>query len=114
MEIKQVGPFFVSIALIIALSVFATWWIMKPSQVLDKQSVYYSSKKGSVEERFKKNDTEHRAINSRLDKHAEAIGDLESQIQDLHTEKSEEGELKVAPRQKYAKGWDYIDFPENW
>ncbi|RJQ26044.1 hypothetical protein C4565_07450 [Candidatus Parcubacteria bacterium] len=54
----------------------------------------------------------------RLNKHAEAISDLEQRLNELKTDssstRSDSSSEKKSKIRKYTKGWDFKDFPENW
>ncbi|MFA5870796.1 MAG: hypothetical protein WC842_02825 [Candidatus Paceibacterota bacterium] len=60
------------------------------------------------EKRIAKLEKKDKEQDFRLDKHADAISDLQEQINGINQPKKEN---------KYKKGWDcpdYPDFPENW
>lgn len=117
------GVILLLIIFLLGLRIFTNIFSPSPKKVEKVETVSKNSNtqwKKSVEKRFQKNNTEHKIINSRLDKHADAISDLQSQIDSLR-EKPKEGteivELKKEQpkkKNKYKKGWDFRDFPENW
>lgn len=71
------------------------------------------------ETRIKKGEKKDREQDFRLDKHANAISDLESRLNGLITDSSfvpsDSTSIKTGKKiRKYTKGWDFKDFPENW
>ena len=70
------------------------------------------------EKRIVKLEKHAKITDKRLDLHADAIGDLQEQINKLKDkpEKKMEADADTQPQKenKYKKGWDYQDFPENW
>lgn len=89
----------------------------KEQQIVKKKAPPLPSWRKEVERRLKKNDTDHKIIDSRLDRHADAIDYLENEINKVKEEKKEISK-EVKPnsgiQKKFTKGWDFKDFPENW
>ena len=101
---------------------FGIEYLFTKRDIKKENTTITSPWKKSVEKRFQKNNAEHKIINARLDKHADAISDLQLQIDGIKNGKTELSKTenleakKEQPKKvnKYQKGWDYKDFPENW
>ena len=73
------------------------------------------------EKRLQAREKKDREHDFRLNKHAEAISDLEKQLNEFKDSSVTKDSGKIAEKrkkekkpQKYYPGWDYKDFPENW